>query len=61
MSDLPYCMGLFPKVRNGEFRGYKPGLLDEVATSLALNPWYRKRMLFLAGDDSSVSGRPGAS
>ena len=53
MPALTYCMGLFPKIRNGELRGYKPNLLNEVEVSLALNPWYRERMTFLAGEEAS--------
>jgi len=55
MDDLHYCMGLFPKVIDEIHKGYKPGLLDEVVTSLSDNPWYRTRMIFFAADEESAA------
>jgi len=46
----PMIMGLYPYIRNGENRGFKPGLMAEVAASLACNPFYAQRMVFLAAD-----------
>ena len=46
----PMIMGLYPYIRNGENRGFKPGLMAEMAASLACNPFYARRMLFLAAN-----------
>jgi hypothetical protein len=43
-------MGLYPYIRRGEDRGFKAGMLEEVKASLACNPFYAERMVFLAAD-----------
>jgi hypothetical protein len=47
-------MGLYPYIRNGERRGFKAGLMEEIADSLNCNPFYAEQMMFLAADSSSA-------
>lgn len=48
-SSPPLVMGLF-SVKKKEKRLVTPKMMKEVARSLEVNPWYRKKVLFLAGD-----------
>ena len=51
----PMIMGLYPYIRNGENRGLKTGMLEEVAASLTCNPFYPQRMMFLAADQATAA------
>lgn len=49
----PIITGLYQYTRNGSTR-VPYNTLQEIPLSLSLNPWYRSRVLFLAGDKQSA-------